>query len=1187
MPAPVSNIARSAGRLAAADAASPPPPGFFEGIGAAFEAARNDQPGHINEEAMDAYGKVAEALGDLGFDSTRYINATTRGYGDALNYSMIWADVEAARRRDPKALSDLPATRDEFDAHWREAFRERAERTEQAVSRAGFVAQLAGGFGGAMTDPTNLASMGVGGFGKSILMRVGTEALANGAIEAATQPFINAERARQGRESLTGTQMAFNVGGAALFGGVLRGGIEAAPHVVPQFARMVDVNRARLPKALVDRWDAHLLAKANPLDDPVLLSDLSEAIIGDANLSDLERSAMVVMGREGTADAANPFIGNGAGADMHDALMSEMLRTVLEANPMQSSRAAMATGLERVARRLEMPVEGAVDRFMGRVRGAESSGNDAARNSRSSAEGRYQFTNGTWLAYYKRRYGTGGLSDAQIIAKKGDGNLQDALMRDLTDDNATALTKAGYAANEGNLYLAHFAGEKGARKVLGAEPDTPVEQLLGARAVEANPFLKGMTARDVIAWAHAKMGSSPSAAGLRVRSDIAGGDAEAARIQASLDEAMGRSAALAEEQRRAVNGDANPLAAALEATARPIERVDLPEPAAPLEARAAEADAPRAEVMAILPQLRDVVDGRRQSLNKVGQLADDLGATEQDVRAALSELVREGRLTMNRKTGSFMRKPLLPDVSGPEDVLEFIARNGGIRDDEGHALGLRGVSQRERRELHPAAIKNVLRRRTGGGKRDWQRMTRRNGPLLRHEGRSIDAIGELLDEAGYLHGADGGRPTTAEVLEFLDARVSEGSARYPLGEAAPVRPDDEPMPEGWQDQLDTAPAAINDFDYEAAQIRAATAMRNFGLDPDWVPDDILDEMVRYAAHAPAGMSEDEAFVHALHLMAEDVQTEAFARSSEVDYDFIDYEPPAFALNRPGSENLPTAEDFARWEPAGTDPAQGGISGARVPESAGTTGEQLAALSPEERSPFLDPESTATRSQADSLEHDARAADERAAQFSEVWNDKAFKKSMKAIGTMAHRESQGAADMVAGWRDAETGDVSRIEATVRDLSDSTAYRPYGLNPVQAYIEAFHARVTGDPVEVRAIGGGRVNKEGKRVIDAAQALEEIRAKQAEAANSLAADDAGQMDFAAPTQEQRRTALERQGEGRKKASVAQKAPGSDGGLFDVHAQNTSFRFAEDGEEFSLRDLLGDIDAEAAELKNIRDCL
>ena len=174
------------------------------------------------------------------------------------------------------------------------------------------------------------------------------------------------------------------------------------------------------------------------------------------------------------------------------------------------SRAVM--GMKPIAGEGELAGSPPRSQFMQRVRSAESSGNDRAKAATSSATGRYQFTSGTWLTYYKRRFGDQGLSDAQILAKRTDGDLQDKLMGDLTADNEKALKDSSLPVTAGSLYLAHFAGADGARRLLTAKPDATAVSVLGQEVVAANPFLRGKTAKDVIAWADQKMGSTKTEA---------------------------------------------------------------------------------------------------------------------------------------------------------------------------------------------------------------------------------------------------------------------------------------------------------------------------------------------------------------------------------------------------------------------------------------------------------------------------------------------------------------------------------------------------------------------------------------------------------------------------------------------------------------------------------------------------
>lgn len=128
------------------------------------------------------------------------------------------------------------------------------------------------------------------------------------------------------------------------------------------------------------------------------------------------------------------------------------------------------------------------------------SGNDpnSSANS-SSAKGLFQFTNPTWKAY-------GNGADPFDPAANADAGAR------FTKANIDGLTGAGLEASPGNVYLAHFSGLGGARKVLAADPGTPVSDVLGESAVAANPFLKNMTAADLQAWAARKMGGAGGAA---------------------------------------------------------------------------------------------------------------------------------------------------------------------------------------------------------------------------------------------------------------------------------------------------------------------------------------------------------------------------------------------------------------------------------------------------------------------------------------------------------------------------------------------------------------------------------------------------------------------------------------------------------------------------------------------------
>jgi hypothetical protein len=140
--------------------------------------------------------------------------------------------------------------------------------------------------------------------------------------------------------------------------------------------------------------------------------------------------------------------------------------------------------------------------------GVESGGNPNATNPNSSATGLGQFISSTWLDTIKatRPDLAQGKSDAELLALRTDPQLSREMTEAYANQNQAILTKAGVPVTPGSTYLAHFAGPGGAVKVLQADPNAPVESVLGPAAVQANPFLRGMTVQGLQAWADKKMG---------------------------------------------------------------------------------------------------------------------------------------------------------------------------------------------------------------------------------------------------------------------------------------------------------------------------------------------------------------------------------------------------------------------------------------------------------------------------------------------------------------------------------------------------------------------------------------------------------------------------------------------------------------------------------------------------------
>lgn len=132
-----------------------------------------------------------------------------------------------------------------------------------------------------------------------------------------------------------------------------------------------------------------------------------------------------------------------------------------------------------------------------RITGIEKDPNNpAAVNPRSTAAGDGQFINSTWLDTVKaaRPDLAKTLNDTQILALRNDPQFSADMTQALATQNAGTLTKAGLPVTTASLALAHRFGADGATKILNAAPNTPMEDIVSAAALKANPELKGQTA---------------------------------------------------------------------------------------------------------------------------------------------------------------------------------------------------------------------------------------------------------------------------------------------------------------------------------------------------------------------------------------------------------------------------------------------------------------------------------------------------------------------------------------------------------------------------------------------------------------------------------------------------------------------------------------------------------------------
>jgi hypothetical protein len=147
------------------------------------------------------------------------------------------------------------------------------------------------------------------------------------------------------------------------------------------------------------------------------------------------------------------------------------------------------------------------DEQFNRIISIESAGKPEAHAPKGSAGGLGQFLNGTWddtgLKHYPKLVAKYGSRWRAMRMGASTATLQLIMLARFTEDNVRGL---GAGWRNGDLYLAHFLGLGDARKVFHADPDTKMERLVSAKAIENNhSILSGKTAGEVRAWAERAM----------------------------------------------------------------------------------------------------------------------------------------------------------------------------------------------------------------------------------------------------------------------------------------------------------------------------------------------------------------------------------------------------------------------------------------------------------------------------------------------------------------------------------------------------------------------------------------------------------------------------------------------------------------------------------------------------------
>lgn len=148
--------------------------------------------------------------------------------------------------------------------------------------------------------------------------------------------------------------------------------------------------------------------------------------------------------------------------------------------------------------------------------GVESGHNQHAQNPNSSAGGFGQFIDSTWIETvnkYRPDIAKGKSRSELLALKKGDGALAKQMSMEYTAEMARGLDAAGLPVTAGNTYLAYFAGQGGAKRVLKGDPNAPVSTTLTEAQIIANTSVmykngKLISNGELQKWANRKMGST-------------------------------------------------------------------------------------------------------------------------------------------------------------------------------------------------------------------------------------------------------------------------------------------------------------------------------------------------------------------------------------------------------------------------------------------------------------------------------------------------------------------------------------------------------------------------------------------------------------------------------------------------------------------------------------------------------
>lgn len=738
--------------LPLADAASRPQPTLPELWRAGVDVADGDRSNAERDRIADAYRPILEVLNEGrprrvwrtdADDRHAYVNPGQWGPADEIGSherdqeeALIWREIQRRRQADPKFLPEVPATLDEFHKRVGQMAMAKRAAAGDVLSRnksiAGTVVGFAGGAAKSLDDPLTLATLPIGGGGKTIAQRILIEGLANAGVEAIQQPTLAKRRASLG-DKLTLGEAVTNVAVAGAVGSVLQGAaIEPAG-------------------ALLRRVRERLGNRMTPA----------------------ERGAAQVIERDEEVAASSPFR-PGADTEEHIARLDTARATLNGTPPVAPAPATSVDALssDQIVRFVLNDLEGGakVVNYSAADGGVTKYGVAAVHNPGVDVA---NLTEGQAADIAKRKYWFRGLdaADPRTAAIAFDAGYISG-----PDVGRRILRESGGDPNRAlDLYRQHLdnvadtvPGKAKYRNGWRNRVDK-LEQFVGS-APGSGPRLREELFADDQEWVAAQRQLQEADAAVeRARAEDANAGDTIYRRPETTEVRATVSREEAAELEAGGLGPASNLSFLPQRGEPGVSVINEEGHFGTAVFRDADGVAQGVVRMPLTAEARDISgevssyvrpDFRRQGiatrlydgLRDAGYAVDELSGT--------SELTPDGAAFVNARRNrptAVKKRTRASAPSTPKDLYRFLAERGGIRDAEGHDL-VRG--------------------------RNLQTFVPGRGNLIRATGMPLDRARELAAEAGYFHHmapdeAFGGT-TVADFLDMLEE--AKGSKRYALAD---------------------------------------------------------------------------------------------------------------------------------------------------------------------------------------------------------------------------------------------------------------------------------------------------------------------------------------------------------------------------------------------------------------------